>query len=69
MDNSTINVRGMTCGHCAQTVEKAALSVAGVSQATVDLGEGQVTMSGTNYDLDEVIEANSEVGYAASAGE
>jgi copper chaperone len=73
MDNSetktTINVKGMTCGHCAQTVEKAALSVAGVSQATVDLEKGQVTMSGTNFDLDDVIEAISEAGYAASAGE
>lgn len=73
MDNSetrtTINVKGMTCGHCVQTVEKAARSVAGVSQATVDLGKGQATITGSGFDLDEVIEAISEAGYAASAGE
>lgn len=73
MDNSetktTINVKGMTCGHCAKTVEKVALSVAGVSQATVDLEKGQATISGSGFDLNKVIEAISEAGYAASAGE
>lgn len=73
MDNSetktTINVKGMTCGHCAKTVEKAVLSVAGVSQATVDLEKGQANITGSDFDLNEVIEAISEEGYAASAGE
>ncbi|QYK52894.1 MAG: heavy-metal-associated domain-containing protein [Fimbriimonadaceae bacterium] len=73
MDNSetktTINVKGMTCGHCAQAVEEAALSVDGVSQATVDLGKGQATISGSGFDLDTVIQAISEAGYAASVGE
>jgi copper chaperone len=73
MDNSetktTINVNGMTCGHCAQTVEKAALSVAGVFQATVDLGKGRATITGSGFDLNEVIQAILEAGYAASAGE
>jgi copper chaperone len=72
MDNSeiktTINVMGMTCGHCAQTVEKTARSVDGVSQATVDLKKGQATITGSGFDLEEVLEAISEAGYAASAG-
>lgn len=73
MDNSgtkaTINVQGMTCGHCAQMVERAARPVAGVSDATVDLEKGQATVSGPGFAVGAVVEAITEAGYAASIGD
>lgn len=35
--NIAIHVEGMTCGHCAETVEKAVSGIEGVSQVSVDL--------------------------------
>ena len=53
MANKTINVEGMTCGHCKSSVEGALNKLAGVSSAEVDLEENQVAVQ---YDEGKVSE-------------
>ncbi|MCU7959685.1 MAG: heavy metal translocating P-type ATPase [gamma proteobacterium symbiont of Bathyaustriella thionipta] len=59
----TILVDDMSCQHCVQAVEKASLSVSGVSSARVDLDEGIVQVTGGLPH--KVIEAIKQAGYSA----
>ncbi|WP_293679540.1 heavy metal translocating P-type ATPase [Thiolapillus sp.] len=59
-----LKVQGMTCAHCSGHVEKAALSVAGVTGAEVDLDAGTVLVKGGRPH--EVIEAIGKAGYEAA---
>jgi copper chaperone CopZ len=40
-----LRVSGMSCGNCAQTVERALRAVPGVASATVDLAAGEATVT------------------------
>ncbi|WP_047982411.1 copper chaperone CopZ [Ornithinibacillus contaminans] len=51
MQTLTLDVRGMTCGHCKMSVEGALNEVEGVSNVEVDLTTGNVTVS---YDESKV---------------
>ena len=67
MTHETINVEGMSCGHCQMAVNKAITSVAGVSNVEVNLKDGQATV---DYDegktnTDTIKAAVVEAGYKA----
>jgi copper chaperone CopZ len=62
---TVIKVAGMSCEHCAATVEKAAKSVPGVTGAKVDLQAANVTVEGA-FDRDNVVKAIAAAGYEAS---
>lgn len=47
MTQSTVNIAGMTCGHCVETVTKALTGLPGVSEASVSLEEN---LARVNYD-------------------
>jgi copper chaperone len=57
-------VDGMTCGHCATAVREELLAVAGVTDVSVELPTGRITVT-TTRDLgrDEVATAVDEAGY------
>jgi len=59
----TLAVADMSCEHCLQAVETAALSVDGVTEARVDLDRGVVQVSGGKPHA--VIEAIVQAGYEA----
>lgn len=61
-----LTVKGMTCGHCEQTVEEALEEVEGVSSAKADREAETVTVEG-DTDADTLVDAVSEAGYEASA--
>jgi len=42
MTQQTLNVEGMTCGHCVETVTKAVSSLDGVDTVDVDLEKKEV---------------------------
>ena len=42
--NATLNVQGMSCGHCVQHVEAALKKVAGVGSVSVDLAKGKASV-------------------------
>ena len=67
MTHQEIQVAGMTCGHCVETVTKAINSIKGISQVSVSLETKQVTVdfdeSQTNVDVisSKITEAGFEV--------
>lgn len=62
---TTLNVSGMTCGHCRAAVEKAILQAGG--QATVDLTAGTVAVTG--LDAHEAAGAIRAAGYEVAEPE
>ena len=63
----TLNVEGMTCSSCSQTVEKAVQNLQGVSLSNVNLATEKLTVS---YDpsvlnLGDITKTVSEAGYEA----
>lgn len=61
---TTINVSGMTCGHCVSAVTMELSLLASVTEVEVDLESGQVTISsGAALNPSEIATAIDEAGY------
>ncbi|MDR3467729.1 MAG: metal-transporting ATPase, partial [Xanthobacteraceae bacterium] len=58
-------VSDMTCGHCADRVKKAALSMAPGADVQVDLASGDVTLTPAAADPAAVAKAITDAGYPA----
>ncbi|SHM39522.1 copper chaperone CopZ [Gracilibacillus kekensis] len=65
MQQKTLEVQGMTCGHCKASVEGALNDLSGVSQVEVNLDNGKVdiTYDDTKVTIKEMQEAVEEQGY------
>ena len=65
MQTKVIGVDGMSCGHCQQAVEAAALLVAGVQKAAVHLGDKTLTVTYDEgkFQLPELIAAIEDIGF------
>lgn len=61
-DMRTFHIEGMNCNHCRMSAEKAILSVAGITSATVDLQSGEAQVEGTATS-EAVIKAVEEIGF------
>ena len=68
---TTINVSGMTCGHCVSSVTEELTELKGVENVSVDLNTGGIsegTITSTlTLDLAEISEAVAEAGYLVVA--
>lgn len=64
MTTATYQVKGMTCDHCKNAVTQELTKLDGVTEVTVDLPTGQVTVA-SERDLgqDEVRDAVDEAGF------
>lgn len=66
--NITVNVSGMTCGHCVASVKEELAEVPGVTSVAVDLNAGGVSPvtieSSRELTSDEISAAVEEAGYA-----
>ncbi len=61
---TTINVSGMTCGHCVSAVTMELSLLASVTEVEVNLEAGQVTItSNTALDPTQLATAIDEAGY------
>ena len=61
---SSYRVEGMTCGHCASSVDQEISALPGVCQVTVELATGQVTVtSDRELSSEEIAAAVDEAGY------
>ncbi len=65
MANQTLNVEGMTCDHCVQTIKEAVNNFVGISRVEVDLENKQVAVE---YDkalvkLDSITDKIVENGF------
>jgi copper chaperone CopZ len=57
-------VKGMTCGHCVTSVSTEVGAIPSVSDVTVDLGSGEVTVTSAEpLDVQAVRTAVDEAGY------
>lgn len=68
MDKLTLNVTGMTCGHCQMSVAKALKDISGVKSAEVNLetNTAVVEYKSAKTTTEEMIKAVEEAGYKAS---
>lgn len=64
MQTTTLDVTGMTCGHCVAAVTDVLEKVPGVSSVKVSLEQAQAVIEGT-ADLQTLINTVSEKGYNA----
>jgi copper chaperone len=59
-----IQVKGMSCGHCAAAVTKALQSLPGITGVQVDLAGGRVTYESQGQaSRDDVVRAITAAGY------
>jgi copper chaperone len=62
-----LSVEGMSCAHCVAHVKEALESVAGVTEADVDLGKTQAVVEGSAFDDAAMRSAVAEAGYEITA--
>lgn len=64
-----LQVTGMSCGHCEQTVEKGLADLAGVAKVKANHGKDLVTISykGERPSIDEVKAKVEDLGYEAAS--
>lgn len=60
----TLNVKGMTCNHCAMNVHRALDENEGVDSVVVDLPSGTAKISGEGYNLAELKKSVEDIGYS-----
>lgn len=60
------SVRGMTCSHCANTVQQSLQNSAGVRYAHVDLGRGQAQVTGERLEPQALLTIIQSLGYEGS---
>ena len=65
MQTVTLNVKGMSCGHCVKAVEGSVGELEGVKQVNVKLDEAlvDVTYNESQLSLDTIKETIEEQGY------
>ncbi|MCZ7372400.1 MAG: heavy metal translocating P-type ATPase, partial [Candidatus Methanoperedens sp.] len=65
MEDVTIKIKGMMCGHCEKTVTEAAKSVKGVKKASSDFKkeEAKVSFDSSVTDLETIKKAIADAGY------
>ena len=62
---ATLDIRGMTCTHCVNSVRRALLECDGVQSAQVDLRSGAATVRGSGFRRQALAEAVAKLGYSA----
>jgi copper chaperone len=65
MEKVTLNVKGMSCGHCVKAVEGSVSKLAGVSTVKVDLNAATVDVEYNPQEvtIDKIKETIDEQGY------
>jgi copper chaperone len=65
MEKTTLQVTGMTCGHCEKAVKAALLNVEGVTEVSVSLKDGKVEVGHdtSKASVSKLKEAVEDQGY------
>ncbi|QDQ00649.1 copper chaperone CopZ [Lysinibacillus fusiformis] len=65
MQNVTLNVQGMSCGHCVSSVEKSVGALNGVEQVNVNLADGLVVVAfnEAQVTLEQIKDTIDDQGY------
>jgi copper chaperone len=59
---TTIQIKGMSCQHCANSVQKALTAISGIDHIQIDLAKGEATFDG-QADIQVLTEAISKIGF------
>ena len=65
MEKTTLNVKGMSCGHCVKAVEGSVGNLQGVASVSVNLDAGTVAVEFNNdqVTIDQIKETIDDHGY------
>ena len=63
MKTETINIQGMSCGHCVKGVREALEELDGVQVEDVQIGSARIQYDPQTTSQEEVREAIQEAGY------
>ncbi|KKI92104.1 copper resistance protein CopZ [Bacillus sp. SA1-12] len=65
MENVTLNVKGMSCGHCVNSIEGSVGELKGVTNVKVNLDSGTVLVefNPNEVTLDKIKETIDDQGY------
>ncbi len=69
MERVTMNVSGMSCGHCVSAVSKALNGLAGVHVEKVSVGSATVSFDPATASLARITQAVNDAGYQAIQAE
>ena len=64
---TTLEIGGMSCGHCVARVQKALAAVPGVTVESVRIGNATIASDGTPATLQAVSAALDDAGYPLTA--
>lgn len=67
MEKLTIQIDGMSCGHCVSAVKQALAEVPGVTVEDVSIGHAVVSYEPAQTSTADITDALADVGYEASA--
>ncbi len=59
----TIQIEGMSCGHCVRAVREALEEARGVEVEAVEIGSARVSYEEGETDREKILEAIEEAGY------
>lgn len=66
MDRTSLQISGMSCGHCVGSVEKALKTLDGIEGASVTIGAADVTYDASRVTPADIARTVSDAGYAAT---
>ncbi len=63
MENLTLQIEGMSCGHCVSRVEKALSKLEGVDVRNVAVGSAEMSYDPSRVSPDKILEAVDGLGF------
>ena len=67
MERITMDIDGMTCGHCVRSVDAALKELAGVTVEQVAVGQATVSFDPAATTTDRIAQAIADEGYSVRA--
>ena len=63
MESLTLQIDGMSCGHCVARVEKALSKLEGVDVRNVEVGSAEMSYDPSRVSPDTILEAVDGIGF------
>lgn len=63
MEDTTINIDGMSCQHCVMRVKKAIEALSGIQNLTVEVGKASVIFDNSKIQKKDIENAIVKAGY------
>ena len=65
LDRVTLNIEGMSCGHCVKAIENSVTAISGVDNVQVQLDSGTVNVEFNKdaVEVEQITNAIEEQGY------